>query len=71
MTNRKLWLVAQGVVVEYTGQEPDGIASVLAYADSADSALDLATSYDDGDIQEDNVTVNGVTVGALCQAVES
>lgn len=63
---KTLYLVSQGTVTECPAdQQWDGTESVLAYATSADDARVLASLYDDGLTQPDNVTVNGQTVIAL------
>jgi len=43
----------------------DGHTSILAYAEDDKEAERLAEMYDAGEIQPDNVTINGVTYGAL------
>lgn len=63
---KTLYLVSQGTVTECPAdQQWDGTESVLAYATSADDARVLASLYDDGVIQPDNVVVDGQTVVAL------
>lgn len=63
---KTLYLISQGTVTECSAdQQCDCTESVLAYARSADDARILASLYDDGVIQPDNVTVNGQTVVAL------
>lgn len=63
---KTLYLISQGTVAECPAdQQWNGTESVLAYATSTDDARVLASLYDDGMIQPDNVTVNGQTVVAL------
>lgn len=63
---KTLYLISQGTVTECPAdQQCDCTESVLAYATSADDARVLASLYDDGVIQPDNVVVNGQTVVAL------
>lgn len=63
---KTLYLISQGTVTECPlDQQWNGTESVLAYARSADDARVLASLYDDGVIQPDNVVVDGKTVVAL------
>lgn len=63
---KTLYLISQGTITECPlDQQWDGTESVLAYATTADDARVLASLYDDGMIQPDNVRVNGQTVVAL------
>jgi hypothetical protein len=43
----------------------DGENSVLAYANDEADALRLSARYDKGELQPDNVTINGVVYAAL------
>lgn len=63
---KTLYLISQGTITECPlDQQWDGAESVLAYARSADQARVLASLYDNGVIQPDNVVVDGKTVVAL------
>ena len=63
---KSLYIISDGTISECSVfAQWDGESSVLAYADSPDQARVLASLYDDGAIQPDNITVDGVTISAI------
>lgn len=57
------WLVTEGVATPATGDEDwDAVESVMAYAETAADALDLARRYDAGEIAPDNIPVGYVAL---------
>lgn len=63
-----LYRVTQGRTEEcaWLYEATNECEEVLAYARSANEALSLAQAYDDGDMQPDNIVIDGQTVVALC-----
>lgn len=61
-----LYLVSEGEVTDATSDtEWDGVNSILVAATSKDGALTVASAYDRGDVQADNLSWLGKTIAVV------
>jgi hypothetical protein len=65
-TDLSLWLVSEGDVTPAAADaEWDGIESILVAATSEEAALKVASAYDAGLVQADNLVWHGKTIAVV------